>query len=486
MRLEADQPELEPAPPQRPRGPLPELGNRISVLRSSVSLLRDNAVAMFRPVRPSPISRISVLATGVAALAVAGYSLLRVGGAGAFNTIWAEDGANFLSDAYLLPAAGNILKPINGYFVVLPRLISEFASVFPVAWAPGVLSGVAALYSGGIAVLVYVASGNVLVRPFLRAVAALWIVAAPLAESTLTFGPNMVAPLQFVELYGLFWALFWTPGRTLGRVVQVAFVVLCCVSTFLAVFLLPVAVLRLWAVRDRWSSLLFGLILAGGAFQTSGIVLGLTSRTGISYPRVDPLWAFASYLGWGLPFGLFGEKILSDAGFTRPGIHSGGGGFWYWSAVIVTWLVATAVILAAARRLTRPHWLFATLALTESVLLLCGQIMVQGRLELRYAYTPSLLAVAGLLALLRPLPVSRHSSLAAWFGMWLPAMGLTFVLALSAAVNYRVETPRSVAIPWTVQVEQSAQQCRANRALPFVLTYSVLQWFVILPCRRLR
>ncbi len=475
MRLEADQPELEPAPPRAARA-----------WHRNLPALRGGAVAMFQPVRPRQVTWVTALAAAVAALAIAGYSLLRVGGAGAFNTIWAEDGANFLSDAYMLPASGNILKPINGYFVVVPRLISEFASLFPIASGPGVLSGVAALYSAAIAVMVYVASGNVLARPFPRAVAALWIVAAPLAESTFTFGPNMVAPLQFVELYGLFWALVWTPNRTLSRVVQVAFVVSCCVSTFLAVFLLPVAVVRLWAVRDRWSSLLLGLVVAGGVFQTFGIVLGLTSRAGISHPRIDPLWAFASYLGWGLPFGLFGEKILSDAGYAGVGVHSGGGGFWYWSGVIITWLVATAVILAAARRLTRPYWLFAALALTESALLLCGQIMVQGRLELRYAYTPSLLAVAGLLALLRPVPVSRHSSLPSWIGMWLPAWGLTFVLTLSAGANYRVPTPRTVAIPWTTQVEWSTQQCRANRAMPFVLTYSVPQWFVILPCRRLR
>lgn len=478
MRLEADQPELDPAPSRRPAG-----RRRLSQFLANG---RPSAQAMFEAVRPVPVSGPSMVVGVVAAVAVAVYSLLRVGGAGPFNTIWAEDGANFLSDAYMLPASGNILKPINGYFVVLPRLISEFASVFPLVWGPAVMSGLAALYSGVVAVMVYVASANVLVRPFPRVVAALWIVAAPLAESSLTFGPNMVAPLQFVSLYGLFWALVWTPARPLGRLVQIAFIVLCCVSTFLAVFLLPVALLRLWAARSRWSTLLLGLLLAGGAFQTFGIALGLTSRAGISYPRADPLWAVASYLGWGLPYGLFGEKTLSDAGYTTPGVHSGGGGFWFWSGAVVTWLLTAAVIALAARRLTRPHWVFATVALAESMMLLCGQIMIQGRLELRYAYTPSLLAVAGLLALLRPVSTSRHSSLTTSLGAWLPVFGLTLVLAASAVVNYRVPTPRSVAVPWTVQVERSAQECRANRALPFVLTYSVPKWFVILPCRRLR
>jgi hypothetical protein len=476
VRLEADAPELEPPPPSRRTDP-----GRFALLR-----LREPLAGLFQPVRRRRITVLAVLTGAAAIVATATYSLLRVGGAGAFNTIWAEDGANFLSDAYLLPVRDTILKPINGYFVVLPRLITEVAALFPVAWGPAVLSSGAALFSAVMTVMVYVTSGNVLVRPFLRSAAAFWVVAAPLAESTLTFGPNMVAPLQFVELYGLFWALIWTPVRPVARLVQVIFVALCCLSTFLAVLFIPIAAVRLWAVRTKWSALLLSILVAGGGFQTLAIVLGLTSRAGISHPRVDPLWAVESYVGWGLPFGVVGEKTMSDAGFTQPGVHSGGGGFWYWAGVIATWLVVITAILVAWRRRTSPQWIFAAAAAAESVLLLCGQIIVQGRLELRYAYTPSLLAVAALLALLRPAPVSRHGPRMAWLGVWFPAMALVLLLALSAAVNYRIRTPRTQATPWSVQVEQSTQRCRSDHTAPFVLTYSVPGWFVILPCHRLR
>ena len=112
--------------------------------------------------------------------------------------------------------------------------------------------------------------------------------------------------------------------------------------------------------------------------------------------------------------------------------------------------------------------------------------MVQGKLELRYAYTPSLLAVAALLALLRPVAVSRHSARVGWLGVWFPAVALTILLALSAAVNYRIESPRTQAVPWSVQVAQSTQKCQAKPATPFVLTYSVPGWFVVLPCGRMR
>jgi hypothetical protein len=482
MRLEADAPELEPPSADR----LDQRRFGVARLREPVARVRELVASLFAPVRRTRITGPAVFGAALAIVVTAAYSLLRVGGAGAFNSIWAEDGANFLSDAYMLPTSATIFRSLNGYFVVLPRLITEVASVFPVAWGPAVLSTGAALFSGAMAVMVYVASGNVLVRPFLRAVCAFWIVAAPLAESTHAFGPNMVAPLQFVELYGLFWALMWTPVRYLARLVQVVFVVLCCMSTILVVLLIPLAVLRLWAVRTKWSMLLLSTVVAGSGFHAVGLILGLASRGDISHPRTDPLWALGSYVGWALPFGVTGEKTMSDPGFTQLDVHSGGGGPWYWSGVIVAWLVVAVVILAACRRLTRPQWLFAAVAASESVLLLCGQIMVQGRLELRYAYTPSLLAITALLALLRPLPVSRHDPRTAWLRVWFPAMALTLLLAVSAATNYRTWTNRTRAIPWRVQVEQSALACRADPRMPFVLTYSVDDWFVQVPCLRVR
>lgn len=480
MRLEADTAEHEPSP-------IPRAG-RLGPgwFRPPLTRWRASVAAMFAPVRRTRLTATAVLATLAAIVGIAAYSVFRVGGAGPFDSIWAEDGANFLSDAYMLPVTSTIFRPINGYFVVLPRLITEAAAALPVGWGPAGLTVGAALFSAAMAVMVYVASANILVRPYLRVVAAFWVVAAPLAESTHTFGPNMVAPLQFVELYGLFWALVWTPTRALARVVQIGFVVACCLSTFLAVLLLPVALLRLWAVRTRWSVLLLGLVVAGGAFQTAGIALGLSTRGGISHPRLDPLWALGSYAGWAMPFGMVGERTLRDAGFTQPGVHSGGGGAWYWTGVMASWLVVLAVILVAQRRLTNPAWLFAAVAAGESVLLLCGQILVQGRLELRYAYTPSLLATVALLALLRPNPVSRHGPRAAWVGVWFPAVALTFLLAVSAAANYRIWTTRTHAIPWSVQVAQSTVTCRSDRTIPFVVTYSVPTWFVIVPCRRLR
>ena len=113
MRLEADAPELEPSPSRRPGG-----------RRFALTRLREPLADLFQPVRRRRITGLGVLTGAAAIVATAGYSLLRVGGPGAFNSIWAEDGANFLSDAYLLPVGETLFKPINGYFVVLPRFMA--------------------------------------------------------------------------------------------------------------------------------------------------------------------------------------------------------------------------------------------------------------------------------------------------------------------------------------------------------------------------
>src|SRR5882762_5693065 len=157
MRLEADAPELEPPSADR----RDERPFAVARLRAPVARLRESLARLFAPVRRTRITGPAVLGAAVAIVVTATYSLLRVGGAGAFNSIWAEDGANFLSDAYILPLRQTIFKPLNGYFVVLPRLIAEVAATVPVAWGPAVLPTMAAVFSAAMAVMVYVASGNV-------------------------------------------------------------------------------------------------------------------------------------------------------------------------------------------------------------------------------------------------------------------------------------------------------------------------------------
>src|SRR5258705_1485059 len=143
--------------------------------------------------------RLTALAWTFAAVVVgAAVGLLRVhGGAGVFQTIWAEDGTYFYSDALGRPGVGTIVRPLHGYFVVFERMLATPARYVPVKWGPALLSIEAAAVTALLAVIVYQASRAHLRSTIGRLVAAVPVVAAPVGENVLTTNADNLATLQF-------------------------------------------------------------------------------------------------------------------------------------------------------------------------------------------------------------------------------------------------------------------------------------------------
>jgi len=75
-------------------------------------------------------SRSAVLASALVAL-VAGLLLARQAAASAWDTIWAEDGFAFLSDAVSGNALAAVVEPHGGYIHPLPRAAAAVAAVLP-------------------------------------------------------------------------------------------------------------------------------------------------------------------------------------------------------------------------------------------------------------------------------------------------------------------------------------------------------------------
>ena len=145
---------------------------------------RDRITAIFPAEEPRPGLRQwwhwAVLAVVVGAV----ISLGRVpSGPGVLNTIWAEDGSDFLADALNRNTFKAIVRPINGYFVIVPRLLAVPACLVPIGWGPAVLTIEAALLTGLMAVAVYVASRTYLRHPLARLIAAVPVLAVPVAEN---------------------------------------------------------------------------------------------------------------------------------------------------------------------------------------------------------------------------------------------------------------------------------------------------------------
>ncbi|MEV4759859.1 hypothetical protein AB0J86_32845 [Micromonospora sp. NPDC049559] len=450
----------------------------------------DRLAALFDPVPPGETGdrgragrRRAVPLALAAVLAATAVSLGRVGGPGPFNTVWAEDATDFLTGALNRPATSTILLPVNGYFLVVPRLLSEAAALVPVAWAPAALTTSAALCAAALGLLVYHAAAATLPHPLARAVVAGGVVAAPVGENNFTNVLNSVAPLQFPMLFALFWCALWAPRRRLVRAVQVGVVGLCAVSTFLAVVFIPLALLRLGLRRDRLSAALLAAFLAGAALQAYGLLAGVSTRGDISHPRIDPLWALRSFVTWAVPFGLFGPEGVPGAGTTGNGLtHTGSGsGAGYLAAVAGAWLLVGAAVLVAARGRTRPAWSLAGVAGAHALGILALEVMVQGELVLRYVFPCSLLLVTALVALLLPRP-DRPRARAA-----LPLLAFTLVLLVAAAANYRLPTLRTRSAPWDVKVAEARAYCAAHPGAGSarVRMLAPYPWSVRIPCRRL-
>ncbi len=454
--------------------------------------LRAGLAGLFSPAETTrPVTPWTVVAAVVAVLAATVVCLLRIrgaNGAGPLNVLWAEDGSNFLSDAYLYGPIHNLVSPINGYHLLYGRILAEVASFFPVAWGAGVLIALSAASSAVMGMIVYVASGHLLPHPLARAIAGLSIIVTPLAYGM----ANQVAPLHFVMVYAAFWCLMWTPASRTGRLVQFAVLLLTAMSTILAIFLLPLAVLRVWACWNRYSALVGGALIPGLVLQALSLMSGAASRGDISQPRLDPVWAVKAFATWALPFGFAGDNTLRWMTQTSPGYYTGGGtGGAYWLALFASWALVGSVVLVAVRRFTRPNWLFSAVALGQGLIFFVGQVMVDGHLVMRYIYTPLLFVVVAICALLLPVPAQATATAAtASTQPWTsprrlaPMVSFALLLAVAGAVNFRSINDGRPA--WDAALRNAQAECEDPAATAGVARLGASGWAVLIPCVRLR
>jgi hypothetical protein len=462
--------------------------------------------ALFPAAQGARLTWRRVLLATVAVLAGAGVCLSRVRGYGPFDTLWAEDGSGFLYDALNKHPGTPLVKGVGGYMVLLPRVISEFTRIFPITWAPAVMSTGAALWTALCALGVYLASGAHLRRPLLRLLVSVPVVATSVGGLTT---PDNVATLQFVALYATFWMLVWVPSTRIGRLFATAVVAVTGLSTILAVVFVPVALVRLWVRRDRWSAVLAAAVLGSAAVQLGGQAVGFYSRAGISSPRIDPLWAFVEYVVWGLPYLVLGEAwMLPD--HPHPGEHV--------VLVVVAYAIVVAAILFAAVRFTRPAWGLVALAGLHSAGVMVLELMGMGFqykdsylvpdiLLLggeRYLVAPTLLLIAAMAALLRPDPpaeppgvdgataytvgTTRFVDRLRLPGNAWPAVAYAVLVAVLGIANLRVDSARASTLSWSALMAQAKVECQAKGVHHRVRVHNGgTAWYpwVDVPCKRL-
>ncbi|GAA4473330.1 hypothetical protein [Phytohabitans houttuyneae] len=444
--------------------------------------LRD---ALFPDTSPTPVTprRIALAAAFVGFGVVYSLGRVRGPGAGALDTVWAEDGANFLHDAANMTPWDASTTPLNGYYHFFPRLLAEITTLLPVsAWAVS-NALLAAISTAGLALIVYAASGAHLRHPVLR-----MLVAAPVVAQWATNGEivDNVATLQFPALYALFWVLLAVQVRRAGKVAAPVFALVVALSTTLALTLLPLAVARAVLRRDRAGVLMAVAIALGVGVQLYTYLTGGAEREIVGVvPNYDPLWNIQQFVELQVPVTFLGEAWIR-AKIVHTNEHR--------ALILLAWAILLAAVALAVWRRTRPAWVLAAAASVHAVGIFALQIALRGAVPGRYLLPSLLLLVTATVALLRP---SSWTSGPSWRGPEgfgnVPIVALATLLTVVAFANYRHDHQwRTTSVPsWSKQVTANTAVCKADPDLKAVTfrsgPASKRMWGAFaVPCSRLR
>jgi len=267
--------------------------------------------------------------------AVTVLSVVRQTGTPAWQSLWAEDGAEFLLRA-INEGASSLTKSYSGYGLLLPRLIALLAAALHLGWAPWILSIGAALVAGLLSAFAFVASRAYLRSTALSYAAALALGLSPVAQIE---SMNCTANVQWYLMPALFWALLWCPTIRTGRIVASLLGLFAFGSAPLAVLMVPILVLRV-IVRGRRGLDLFLIgSLLGLAYQLALTATAPPRQGGTLQPR-----ALAET--WGV------RALLEFIG-THPARSLARDIGWL-SALLVLGAVVVAIIGAAFAR--DPQW----------------------------------------------------------------------------------------------------------------------------------
>jgi hypothetical protein len=431
-----------------------------------------------RPAWRQALAAVALVAVGAA------VSLARTSGPGALNTTWIEDAGNFLQDALHQSVLTTLTTQVNGYYELVPRLVTAVAVVFPLSWAPGIMSACAATGYAVFGLIAYIASGPFLRSPWLRL-----LVAAPACVMPLgyTQANNDLATVQFIALYGMFWLLLWRPVTRAGQLLAPLIMLGTTLSSFLPALLAPLLAARLIADRSKTAVAVAVCWAAGLVAQWSVQLRGLSNRKGQLY--TSPLWVLGQYFTRVVPRAVFGERALGGPGTNGEGhplpltipdvaLHD----VLVWGACAIVVLV---VALALARR-TAPTWPLAVTALAFSVVLFLGEIVDNLPIvQPRYVIAPALLLYTAIVAMLRPKSAAESQRRPGPAVVtWIPVTAFALLLAVVVGFNFRVINNRSESPPWTAVVAAATNTCQQPGMVDY--DYRHAWWRLQIPCTRVR
>ncbi|HET7454068.1 MAG TPA: hypothetical protein VFJ76_00940 [Solirubrobacterales bacterium] len=453
---------------------MPTAQAKISALRSRLdeTLFRDPPPATPASQRTPEL----LIVAGLFLLAIL-LQMVRVGWSASLHSLWAEDGAVYLSGAVHSGFGGSLFDTYATYLVFVPRAIAELADLLPLGDAPAaisILSGAAVALSG---LVVWWATAGLIENPYLRGALAALTVLSPVGglEST-----DSAAYVPWYMLFASFWVLLWRPRTSGGAVFAGLFVLLTGLSTPGVWFFIPMALLRTLATRDRRDA----IVLCGywiGAFVQVPVLIFNEEEA------VSPLWTsdiWTAYLQRVLDGAAFGFRIGGEAW-----IHFG------WAFLVALLAAAAAALAWGAMRSNFGARLLALVAIPISLAMfvvsayqravgsdLMWQAGDAAEAAGRYAIVPSLLLVSVAFVML-----DRRSRRRGGEGRpgW-PAIGAVALAALAIAASFYVgDTEVRGAPPWEAALDAGAESCAADGSGEAAVPTSPPGWGLSVPCDQL-
>jgi hypothetical protein len=404
--------------------------------------------------------------------------MLRIGWSTSLHSLWAEDGAIFLSGAVHSSFGGSLFDTYATYLVFVPRAIGELANLMPIQDAPAavsILSGAVVALSG---LVVWFASEGLIESPYLRGGLALLTVLVPVGglEST-----DSAAYVPWYMLVATFWILLWRPRGNPGAIAAGVFALLTGLSSPGVWFFIPLALLRTLACRDRRDGFLLAGYWAGAAVQVP--VLALNEET-----AVTPLWThdiWTAYL----------QRVIDGAAL---GLRLGGKAWEHfgWPLLIILVILAVVALAYGVYRTNLSARLLALIAIPTSVVMFVVSVYQRAvgaemiwphglyiEAAGRYAIVPTMLLVSVAAVML-----DRRSHRRAGEGRprWLPIAALGVALVV-VAFSFSVENPEARgAPPWEASLEHSAEVCESEPAgAETGVATSPPGWSLNIPCSEL-
>jgi hypothetical protein len=390
------------------------------------------------------------------------------------DTVWAEDGREFLGRQAAAGLWDSLFVPYTGYLQVLPRVVTALAAQLDLSLYAVVVSALCCLVVGGVTAAVYVFSGSVVRAQWARALLASITVFAPMAP-TEVLGNS--ANLHWYLLWLAPWLLLYRPASWAAAAVAAGIGLVAGLTEIQMIVFLPL-VLVAW--REPKAMLVRAGVLVGVAAQVVSTLLAPRE-----IPPTLPNTVLDEIVGYAaLP-------ILGSA-------HTDAGALGAWIATAGTPVVATLAVLLVALAalpivLGRGETRILAAALLAGSFILwatAGIVNPSQRFAVftaddwpalqptRYAVVPSMLVLAGLVLAAATLAARRRGTPGA---VMLTAL---VIVALTANLNVAY-SERQAGPSWAGAVADARQVCATDAPGTVTVITAPWTWSVVLDCDEL-